>query len=199
MLVGAILLAQTVGVPPGTADMAFGVLLALAGGALLAVAVRRQEHRWWAAIAGAALVGLGVLSITDALLPGVVHAWTSVVVLGTIGVAFLVGYAITPARWWAIIPGGAMLTLAVVSGTEPYLPGDLQGAELLIGLALTFVAVALAPPNPNDRRWAWIVAAVFAFLGLAALASSSAGRFIWPAVIIALGVALLVRAARRPA
>lgn len=197
MLLGAFLLAQTIGVPPGTSDIVLGALLAAAGGAMLVMAVRRHEHRWWAAIAGASLVGLGVLSIMDAVVPGVVQAWTTVVVLGTIGVAFLVGYAISPARWWAIIPGGALITLAVVNGMEPFLPADLQGTELLLGMALTFAAVALVPPNPHERRWAWIVAAVFAFLGLAALASSSAGRFIWPAFIIAAGVALLIRATRR--
>ena len=199
VLVGALLLAQTIGVPPRTSDIALGVLLALTGGALLFAAMGGHQHRWWAAIAGASLVGLGALAILDVLLPGALQAWSGTVVLGTVGVAFLVGYAISPARWWAIIPGGALVTLAVVNGLTPFVPHDLQGAEFLMGMALTFAAVAMAPPATGDRRWAWIVAAVFAFLGLAALASSSAGRFIWPALIIAVGVALLIRATRRPA
>jgi hypothetical protein len=197
VLVGAVLLAQNLGLPAGTAETSLGVLVVAAGGAVLGAALTVGQ-RWWVAITGTALVGLGLVMVVHALFPAIVGPWSNAIVLAVIGLVFLGGYVATPSRWWAIIPAGALLTLAAVAALGLILPADTRTGIFLVGLAITFAAVAAAPAPPTDRSWAWIPAALLAILGILALAASSAGRLLWPVIVIAVGVLLLVRAVRGP-
>src|SRR5207248_3913150 len=120
--------------------------------------------------------------------------------LAASGIGFLAGYAMAPARWWLLIPGGTLLTLGADAALESVVPDDAIGGVFLFGLALTFLVVALAPP-PGSRTWAFAPAAVLGILGVITLTSSRLGGVVWPLLVIGAGVFLLVRAlrGRRPA
>ena len=150
-----------------------------------------KKEQWWAIIPGLTLLGLS-LSGLDSLLnfyPG--SSWTGAVFLGCIGLAFWLIYLRRQDQWWAIIPGGVLLTLAAVAGLDN-IP-DWSEVIFFLGLAVTFALVGILP-NQLDTRWAFIPAAVLAVLGVALFAPfRSAMLLIWPVALIALGVFILIR------
>lgn len=147
-------------------------------------------------VGGGMLFVLGVLLLaqTTGLIPEAMASWTGTAVLGTIGLGFVAMYVTAPARWWAIIPAGTMLSLAVVTAVEPFVPGAVSGAIVLFGIATTFAAVALLPTDGRTRTWAWMPAAVMAVLGLMTLgAVMPVAAAFWPVLLI-IGGAYLVLA-----
>jgi hypothetical protein len=143
---------------------------------------------------GGLLIALGaaLLAQTTGLIPGSAGAWFGAAILAATGLGFLAVYLAVPARWWALIPAGTMLSLATVAAVGPFLPGPVAGAVFLLGLAATFGAVAVVPSPCPPRTWAWIPAAVLAVLGTVTLGSIEAAVF-WPLALI-LGGAYLVAA-----
>jgi hypothetical protein len=105
-------------------------------------------------------------------------------------VPFLAVYLFERARWWALIPAGTLLSLAVVTGADPFVSGVVSGAMFLFGMAGTFAFVAVAPSPCGPRTWAWIPAAVLAGLGAVTLGSIEAAVF-WPLVLILIGAFLV--------
>lgn len=104
-------------------------------------------------------------------------------------------------RWWAVIPGGTLMTLAVVTGFTEAVGGRVTGAILLFGLALTFVLVAVLPSGRRRHWWPWVVAAALGVVALVVLLQDAALltllEYVWPLVIIGGGVYLLWSAWRR--
>ena len=101
-------------------------------------------------------------------------------------------------KWWAIIPGGVLVTLAAVAGLER--GTDIQtGGIFFLGLGATFILVALAPNPHGQMRWAFIPAAVLLILGLLLFVGFHGHHYIWPLSLISAGLFLLVRAFRRRA
>jgi hypothetical protein len=93
-----------------------------------------------------------------------------------------------------VIPGGTLLTLAIVAGTEN-LFGDFEtGGMFFLGLALTFAVLALVPTPQGRMRWALIPAGVLLVMGVLLFATlTRAVEFVWPAALIAVGLFLIVR------
>jgi hypothetical protein len=137
------------------------------------------------------LLGLVLLAQSTGLVPGAAEAWFGTGILAAIGLGFLALYLVAPVRWWALIPSGVMLSLALVAGIDPYLPGGVSGAIFLFGLAATFGVVAVAPSPCPPRTWAWIPATVLAVLGAITLGSIAAAAVFWPLVLIAIGAWLV--------
>jgi hypothetical protein len=196
LLVGVVLLAQTAGYFPSAGEAVLGLLVASGGVGLVAASLTRRLG-WWGTVGGASLAGVGAVIVVEAVRPGAESQWAASIVLGSIGAGFLVAYLVLHTRWWMLIPAGTLLTLALAAGVGPLLPADLGGAVYMFGLAATFAAVAAAGA-PGKRSWALIPAGVFALLGLATISSSGRAGFVLPVLIIAAGVYLLVRSARRP-
>lgn len=67
-------------------------------------------------------------------------------------------------NWWALIPGGVMLFLAMVTLLVDNVGGEWVGAMFLLIIALTFLFIYL---NNRTRIWALIVAYVFGVLSIA--------------------------------
>lgn len=67
-------------------------------------------------------------------------------------------------NWWALIPGGVMLLLAMVTLLVDSVGGEWIGAMFLLLFGLAFLAVYL---NNRTRTWALIVAYVFGVLSIA--------------------------------
>jgi hypothetical protein len=121
-----------------------------------------------------------------------------VVFLGAIALAFLLVYLADRAQWWAIIPFGVMMTLAVVSVIDegPLRMGRIDsGSIFFIGLGLTFLLVAILPTKVGKMTWAYIPGAILLVMGLFVLAArTDLLVIVGPAALIVVGLALVVRA-----
>ncbi|MDP2776015.1 MAG: hypothetical protein Q8O48_00090, partial [Anaerolineales bacterium] len=146
-----------------------------------------RVERWWALIPAGVLTALAFVVIASSRF----EEYSGAVFLGGIGLAFFMVYLTNISeRWWALIPGGVLTTLAGVTiAAEKF--GEFQTAGFFfIGLALTFLLVAVLA----RMSWAyWPAAALGAmgFLGIAALLDYA--NYIWAFVLIATGGFVLFR------
>jgi hypothetical protein len=92
-------------------------------------------------------------------------------------------------RWWAMIPGGVLVTLGIVSAlTDAYNIGN-TGGVFFVGLGITFMLVALLA----NMRWAYIPAAVLLLLGFFVGAPfSGVMQFVWIGILLAAGAVLIL-------
>ena len=188
ILAGGLFVLQTRGILDNVGDVFWGTLF-LAAGALFQFTYFTGS--WWGVIPGCVLAGIGVLI----LLPESLEMFGGAVFLGSIGLAFwLVYFTARVERWWALIPAGVLSTLAVVSFLPDMVGGVATGGIFFLGLALTFLLVALLA----HMRWAYYPAAALGGIGL--LASLSAGditNYVWAVVLIIAGGYLIYRNYRR--
>jgi hypothetical protein len=152
---GALFLLQNFGFLGDIGNLIWVSLFGLGGLAFLWVFIANREQ-WWALIPGFALLGLaGTLFLSDLdIAGGLIGGFF----LGSIGMAFLIIYIIRREHWWAIIPAGALLTLALVATVSSSLPGEVGGSIFFFGLAATFGAHLLPTDGSavvTDRRASW--------------------------------------------
>jgi hypothetical protein len=188
---GAFLLTQTLGLVPSLSGDLIGAAFAVAGLAVLISYPALRTH-WWTLIAGPTLLGLGGVILLPGDLGGAIF-------LGGIGVGFVLVALTSVQRWWAVIPAGTLLTLAVIALLSNALSGDLSGAVLFFGLAATFGVLAVIPVHGRLMRWPVYPALGLLVLGLLTATGGAAGSILWPLVLVALGVFLVVRASMRRA
>lgn len=158
ILAGGLGFLEAFGILRNASDVFWGIIFLLGGGAFLMLfAGGFTSGQWWAVIPGLVLAGIGVLI----LLPDSLDNLGGAVFLGAIGLSFWLVYLSGRDRWWAIIPGGVLLTLAVVSALPSNFEGADSGGVFFLGLALTFLLVALLA----GMSWAYWPAAVLGVLG----------------------------------
>lgn len=192
-VIGVLILLQNLGVFGAATDMIWALLFG-AGGLAFFSAVVRNAERWWAIIPGAALFSISVLIGISALAPTLGALWGGTIFLGGLGLGFLAVYLIRPPFWWALIPAGVLLTLALIAGVDRVASDTVAGTIFFLGLALTFGLVAIAPPDA-PRRWALFPAGGLLVLGLLTLANATTlFNVLWPILLIGLGAGLLYRA-----
>lgn len=189
---GVLFLLQNFGYLGSLRSQIWAALFGFGGLAFIWVFFTNREH-WWALIPGFTLLGLAfTIGLSDTPLGG---EWVGAVFLGMIGMAFVVIYLLRPDYWWAIIPAGALMTLAGVVVASSVLPGEASGGILFLGLAATFGMLYLLP-NPSERlTWALIPAGILAAIGAVLIAG--AGRLpglLLPLALIAAGGVVVVRA-----
>jgi len=85
------------------------------------------------------------------------------------GVAYLTDRA---RNWWALIPGGVMLFLALTTLTVDSIGGEWIGSLFLFLIGLSFLVVYL---NNRARAWALLVAYILGVLSLAPAMASGGG------------------------
>jgi hypothetical protein len=173
----------------------FGVVFAVAGGIFLYYMIKNTSLNWWAAIPGMSLLGIGLTILSSViLLPPLNGYLGGVLVLGSIGASFWIIYFIKKERWWAIIPGGVMITLAGITLLEESSGMDVPGI-LFLGIGITFALIALLPTGRNEAKvWPWYPAVGCLVLGMIlSLTGGSVVTYIWPAVLIILGLVLIAR------
>lgn len=192
ILAGVMFLLQNMGVFR-FGDLFWGLIFFLGGGAFLSVFLQ-DRLQWWAIIPGFTLVGIGTIISLTVLAPGFMAVIGGSIVLGSIGLAFLLIFLLDREKWWALIPAGTMLTLTVVAAISQALPGMETGGVFFLGLGLTFAVVALLPTNAGRMVWAWIPAGILGLMGLLLMAAAgSMIGYLWPLVIIAAGGFLILR------
>jgi len=191
VLGGIILLLESLGVLEGS-EVFWMAILAIAG-ILFLIAFISNRGVWWAAIPGVSFLaiatGLGLDTFGD-----IAGETLGAIILGGIGLSFLVVYLVERNNWWAIIPGGVLITLAIVAGMEGNDAGMISGAIFFAGMGLTFILVALLPNKVGRMTWAWIPGGILLVLAVIILAGiESMFNYIWPIVVIALGLYFILR------
>ena len=167
------------------------ILMAAGSGAFMWMYFTKREQ-WWAVIPGLTLLGLTLVGLNNVIqvFPG--GNWIGAVFLGSIGLAFWLVYLRRPEQWWAIIPGGVLLTLAVVAGLE--FLSDWSDVIFFLGMGVTFGLVGLLPGQTHNTRWAFIPAGIMIVLGLVLFAPiQSVINYVWPVLLVGLGIFVLVR------
>jgi hypothetical protein len=177
---------------------AWSLVFAAAGIIFLVTFISRRED-WWAAIPGFALLGIGLLIGVDALFPELADSAGGGLFLSSLSLAFIAVLLRTGGeQWWAVIPGGILLILGLLLGVEPYIGEDAFAGTFLLGIAATFALVYILPFPEGETTWALIPAGILAVIGTIVLASATAwANLIWPIVLIAAGLFILLRNARR--
>lgn len=168
-------------------DLFWGMVWGAVGLFFLYILIRDRAS-WWAAFPAFTLLGLAASSF----LPDSLEAFDGLVFFAGISLAFWWVYFTDQSRWWAIIPGGVMLTLGATSAIDD-LSGIDTGGFFFLGLGLTFILVAILPGD-SGRSWAFIPGVILLVFG-SILGTPVVGilEYVWPAVLIALGLYFVVR------
>ncbi len=168
----------------------FGLIFGGAGAGFLVPFFQDRKNNWWAVIPGLTLLGLGVMIVLGAMnfQP---EEFLATIFLGCIGASFLLVYFADRTRWWAIIPGGVMVSVAALVLTQS---SESWSVMILFGgMAVTFALVALlVGPGEKPRTWAWYPAGVMG--ALAVITGVTAGPLpgiIFPILLIAAGLVMV--------
>jgi hypothetical protein len=195
LLLGIIALLQVLGFFPtdGTfGAIVFGILFAGVGAAFLSLLANGRQN-WWAVIPGMVLLSLGVLILLGGFAPGLADVVGGAIFLGGISVAFWLVFFLTPQNWWAIIPAGVLMTLAAVT-VIPDTASIETGGIFFLGLALTFLALALIPVEGKRMTWPLIPGGILFVMGIMLLLTQTdLINFIWPVALILIGLFLVLR------
>lgn len=155
----------------------------------------RNREAWWAAIPAMALIGIGGLVALDSLTPRLSEILGPSFFLFSLGLGFLIIYITTRTQqWWAIIPTGVLLSLAIALTIEPLLADDAFAGLFLMGLALTFALLYFLPNAQGQMGWALIPATALAVISVMVFsATTSYAGLIWPILLILFGIYILLR------
>lgn len=171
----------------------WAIVLGLGGLFFLSIYFTNPAN-WWGLIPGITLLSVALLVALGALFPGVADALGGSIVLGGIALSFLVIYLINRENWWAIIPGGVLLSLAIALVFQNFLSDTGFVSIFFLGMALTFAVVALLPTAEGKMQWAWIPAGILGIMGVAFGAfSGSLIAYAAPIFLIGLGAVLILR------
>ncbi len=200
MAAGALALLQNFNILTGALNLLWAFLLGLAGVFFLYAYVSNRSN-WWALIPGIILLALTALVALGVTAPALAEAWGGPLFLGGIGLSFWAVYLANREHWWAIIPGGVLVTLAVVASMETVFQRTEQRVEtggiFFAGLGLTFALVGLLPTARGRMRWAFIPALVLLLMGLLIFAAAEQLiNYLWPLALILAGLYLVFRTFR---
>jgi hypothetical protein len=191
ILVGILFLLQEFQIL-GSAFEYMWVLLMAAGAAAFLWIYFTKQDQWWAIIPGLTLFGLTLVAIDELfdILPS--SDISGAIFLGCIGLAFWLVYLRKQVQWWAIIPGGVLITLSLVAGLD--FLSEWNDVIFFLGLGVTFFLVALLPGAVHNTKWALIPGGIMTVLGLALFAPVlNIMNIAWPIILIGLGIFILIR------
>ncbi len=193
---GVLFLLQNLGFLEGASVILWALVFAVAGATFLYVYLSDRVN-WWALIPGFTLLGIGGLIAVENFIPQYGDTIGVPLLMGCISLSFWIIYLTNRESWWAIIPGGVLLTVGVFVGLESLIEGVELVGVFFLGLGLTFVIVALLPTPEGRMRWALIPAAVLLIMGILFTAAAfSIFKFIGPAGVILVGLYLIYRTFR---
>lgn len=197
VVVGTLALLQSLGLMSGLAQVIWAVPFAIVGVGFL-VALATDRTRWWAAIPGLSLLGVALVIIWDNIMPMPAKDIGGPLFLVMLSASFWLVYLLERKNWWAVIPGGVLLSAAVVAGIDALASGVDSGPVMLLGLAATFAVLSFIRTPQGRLRWPVVPAIVLAVVGLAVAAGSSTWLgYIWPVALIVGGGLIIFRTMAR--
>src|SRR3990172_7356084 len=98
-------------------------------------------------VGGVLLIGFGLLFFLQSLgvTQGLGSGFLWGVLFGAAGLLFLYAFLRDREQWWAIIPGGAVGTTAVIALLANIVPAAETTALMLLGIGLTFLVLYFLP------------------------------------------------------
>jgi len=163
-----------------------------------AVDFARDLGSWWAAIPAGALIGLGALIafVNGTTAP---DPWGASLLLAGSGLGFGAVYLRVREHWWALIPAGLLLSVAVIVASVPIIDRGEGIAVVVLGImAVILVVLAFVPIGGRRMWWTLIPAAVLGVVGLflAQNEVETLEQFNWvsPAVLLVIGLFVVFRA-----
>lgn len=196
IVLGAFFLLQVTGILGALSGLFWSVAFGVAGAAFLYIFLTRVHTHWWAAIPGFTLLGLAALLFYDRFAPPFFADLGAAVFLAAIGAGFLSIFFTNRQQWWAMIPGGVLLSVAGVVAVSNSGLGFLNPASVLfIGIGCTFGLLGLMSTYlETDLRWAYIPATVMLVMGVVIFTPFvGALNWIWPLALIGGGAYLILR------
>jgi hypothetical protein len=193
---GILFLFQSLGFLEDAGSLFWALAFAVGGGIFLYVYLIDRSH-WWAIIPGLTLLGIGEIIAVSAFLPQYEGILGAPVFMGFISLSFWIIYLTNRENWWAVIPGGVLLSIAIFIGLESLFPGVEMVGVFFLGLGLTFVLLAYLPTQDGRMRWALIPAGVLLLMGVIFIgAAVSALEIIGPVALVLAGLYMIYRTAR---
>lgn len=192
---GVISLLANLGVLTLNWEMLIGPMLAVGGLVFLLVFISNSDE-WWALIPGFILVGVGINIFMGHFMGTVASNISGAIFLTFVGLPFIMIYLFHHNHWWAIIPGGVLLTLAGMNlvTNNPALEGGL----FFLGLAVTFGLVYLLPKPSGRLKWALYPAGIMLLVGIiSVLGATNLLGYIGPLALLIIGGYVLYRAIRK--
>jgi hypothetical protein len=190
---GILYLLQNLNVIEGGLGFLWAFLF-VAGGAFFLYVFFGDRANWWSLIPGIASLGLAVAILVGTLAPGIGEDWGVAIFMAGLALSFWAVYLVQREHWWAVIPGGVLLTLAVVIGLSSILEGIETAGAFFLGLGLTFALLALLPSAEGRMKWAQIPAAALLVIGVIVLATTAdVLKYLWPVALILIGVYVIFR------
>ncbi|MFN8464811.1 MAG: hypothetical protein U0X20_04635 [Caldilineaceae bacterium] len=164
----------------------------------------RNHQEWWRLLPGWTLTSLATMVLTGTFAT-VDRSLIAAQLFGGLALAFGSIYLTARGeRWWAILPGGFMLVLAIVVGANSWVSStELLAAGLFVGLGLVFFLLYFLDQR-RRQWWALIPGSVLLVFGLLTL---STGRAVesetqaglvrwWPLLLILAGLLVGLRPRR---
>ena len=191
VLLGVLMLLENIGFLRGATDILMSAVLLLVASYFFGNYARNPRGGWWNIIPAMALLGMASENLLPLVLPRSLGFIAGNAFLLCMGAAFFLVYLGDRARWWGIIPGGVLLTLAAINMAKG---GDNPGM-LLLGLGVTFVLVGLLPAANGRNEWAYIPGITLLLLGRFLLAGEMRSMLnaALPYGLILLGLVVLLR------
>jgi len=192
---GVIFLLDNLGLIMLDWELLIGPMFGIGGLVFLMVFILNTDE-WWALIPGFILMGIGIIVFMSDNMQAAADRWSGAVFLGFLGVAFLMIYITHVNQWWAIIPGGVLLTLAGVTLVPG--EGDLSGVIFFFGLALTFGLVYILPKPAGKLNWALYPAGILLLIALlVTLGAANLMDYILPLALLLAGGYVIYRSMRK--
>ena len=164
----------------------WAIILGIGGLAFLSVFISDRNH-WWALFPAFGLLIGGSIIYLENTFPTFPSDIAGAIVLGGIGLGFLLIFLSNITHWWALIPAGVLFSLTAV-----FLLGAESAGVFLVGLGLTFGVIGFVPTEQGRMRWAFIPALVLLVIGLVMLvASFNLFVLLWPVGLIAAGLLII--------
>lgn len=192
---GIIFLLNNLGVFQIRWEILIGPLFALGGLVFLLVFIINTND-WWALIPGFVLIGIGTIIFMGQSFSPVLDRVGGTIFLTFLGLPFLLIFFTHPEDWWALIPGGVLLTIAAVNLVS--LLSKWSGAIFFFGLAITFGLIYVLPKPAGRLKWALYPAGILFVVGILELFDlANVMRYVLPLALLVGGGYVLYRALRR--
>ena len=200
MLAGLLMVAQQMGLIGGQWDDALLTLGFAAGTLFFASLFFSDRTKWWAALVAFIMLGLAAANFLDVFFPQVSGSLTGTIFLLMMGIGFLAVYFLDRNNWWAIIPGGVMLSLSAVTFADDLLQvsGFDSAGILFLGMGLTFLVLYYLPVNGERMGWPIFPALGLILFGIfIGFEQAELWKIMWPVMIILAGIWFIFGAFRR--